>query len=261
MKGFRNIRLFFRDGNLGLSKSIIIGVSEILTEFPRVIVLEDDLTVSPYFLRFMNQALDRYDEEPRVASICGYTFPIETMLPESYFIRGADCWGWATWRRGWEIFSSDGARLLEKIRSGLSYDFDYRGAYPFTKVLEDQVTEKNDSWAIRWQAALFIQNKLTLYPGRSLVQNLGFDSSGAHCGTSSDFDVTLSESPIQLCEIPIEENEWVLRQISRFFRKISSDGSHSSPVPFMKKAVRFLRRLWRKRQVRPLRRTASGKYY
>ena len=110
--GFKKVTIFERKKNLGLAGSIIDGVTKIVNDYGKVIVLEDDLVTSPFFLKYMNQALELYKYEVRVASIHGYIYPIEN-LPETFFIKGADCWGWATWRNKWSIFESNGQKLLD----------------------------------------------------------------------------------------------------------------------------------------------------
>ena len=98
-----------------------------------MIVLEDDMVVSPYFLEYMNEALEQFVEDDRVISVHGYVYPVDFELPEAFFIQGADCWGWATWQRGWKIFEPNGQFLLDElVRRHLIQKFDYNGAYPFS---------------------------------------------------------------------------------------------------------------------------------
>ena len=110
--GFRSVSLICRPNNLGLSRSIISGVSQICDRYGAVIVVEDDIVTSPFFLRYMNDALRVYRDTPEVVCVHGYVYTTGSSLPETFFIRGADCWGWATWTRGWKIFEKDGAFLL-----------------------------------------------------------------------------------------------------------------------------------------------------
>ena len=114
--GFRSVSVRHRTHNFGLARSIIEGVSEVLRFSDRVIVVEDDLVTSPYFLTYMNEALERYALDDRVASIHGYVYPCFQSLPKTFFLRGADCWGWSTWRRAWAYFNPDGQHLLEELR-------------------------------------------------------------------------------------------------------------------------------------------------
>ncbi|MGB4924556.1 MAG: glycosyltransferase family 2 protein, partial [Candidatus Nitrotoga sp.] len=191
--GFRSVTLIERDVNFGLARNIIEGVSEVLCQHERIIVLEDDMVTSPFFLTYMNEALERYANDNRIISIHGYVYPVAGALPEAFFLPGADCWGWATWRRGWAYFNPNGAQLLRELKQRkLEHAFDYGGSYPYTQMLEAQIAGANDSWAIRWYASAFLLGKLTLYPGRSLVHNIGNDASGTHCDKSSMMDSVLS---------------------------------------------------------------------
>jgi hypothetical protein len=223
--GFHSVTLVERDINFGLARNIIEGVSETLRQHERVIVLEDDMVTSPFFLTYMNEALERYSNDDRVISIHGYVYPIAVALPEAFFLPGADCWGWATWRRGWACFNPDGAQLLRELKQRkLERTFDYEGSYPYTQMLEAQIAGMNDSWAIRWYASAFLLGKLTLYPGRSLVHNIGNDATGTHCDQSSAMDTSLSDRPIRLEGVAVESSTLVRREFARFFSSRSRRG-------------------------------------
>lgn len=233
LAGFKTITIIERETNLGLAQSIIDGVTRLCDEYGRVIVLEDDLVTSPYFLQYMNDGLDMYEDAERVVSIHGYVYPLKETLPETFFLRGADCWGWATWKRGWDLFEPDGQVLLRELTGRkLTHSFDFDGTYPYTKMLKKQIKGKNDSWAIRWYASAFLKNKLTLYPGRSLVLNIGMDNSGTHCSTTSDFSGDIADSPVRIEPILVEEHLFARQQIVRFHKVIWP------PMP-----IRILRKL------------------
>lgn len=218
--GFRSLTVHHRPNNYGLAKSIIEGVTEVLSSYESIIVLEDDMLVSPHFLTYMNEALHRFSNDERVISVHGYIYPVQHVLPEAFFLRGADCWGWATWRRGWALFNQDGQALLNKLkRNNLVRTFNFNGTYSFSQMLEDQIKGRNDSWAVRWYASAFLSDKLTLYPGRSLVHNIGFDNSGTHCGVGTDYEVVLSASPIDLSAVVVGETECGREAFEHFFRK------------------------------------------
>lgn len=220
INGFRSVTVIERERNLGLAKSIIDGVSKIVGEQGRIIVLEDDMVTSPFFLTYMNEALEKYANDDRIVSIHGWLFPTENALPETFFLLGTDCWGWATWHRGWKVFNSDGQFLLNELkRRKLTRTFDYNGAYPYIKMLRGQIEGKNDSWAVRWYASAFLAEKLTLYPGRSLVHNIGNDNSGTHCGETEHFDTELSGTPITLGDIEVGISEVGKNAFEDFLRQ------------------------------------------
>ena len=217
---FAHAEVICRERNYGLSKSIITGVTEQLEINEKIIVLEDDMVTSPYFLQYMNEALALYADDERVISVHGYIYPVQSVLPETFFLRGADCWGWATWRRGWKYFNPNGKYLLNQLKKQrLISEFDFDGAYKFSKMLEDQISGRNDSWAIRWYASAFLENKLTLYPGHSLVQNIGNDSSGTHCGNTNEYEVCLSSEPLHVGNCLVESCESARSQIKYFLCK------------------------------------------
>jgi len=218
INGFKKVTIIERDKNWGLAANIIDGVTEIVNDYGRIIVLEDDLVTSQYFLRFMNEALEMYKYEEKVASIHGYIYPIKD-LPDTFFIKGADCWGWATWKEKWVIFEPDGKKLLEEVkRKNLAKEADFNGTYGFTKMLKDQIKGKNNSWAIRWYFSAFLRDILTLYPGKSYVKNIGFGFDATHTKNKTEMlDVELNQS-FKLEKFEVLENIEARRKIEVFFK-------------------------------------------
>ena len=218
--GFKQIIIRKTKENIGLANSIINGVTKVVNEHGKIIVLEDDLVTSRFFLRFMNEALEAYKDEPRVASIHGYIFPIKN-LPETFFIKGADCWGWATWSNKWSIFKSDAKKLLDSVKKkNVEREINFNYAYNYTEMLKDQIKGKNDSWAIRWYVSAFLKNMMTLYPGQSYVQNIGFDNEGTHTKTKTVLFKTNLVNRFKFSKIAVNEDFVSRKKIENFFKSI-----------------------------------------
>lgn len=219
VSGFKKITIIERDRNFGLANSIISGVSEIVDKFGKIIVLEDDMITSKYFLEYMNEGLRKYEDIEDVISIHGYIYPVKKILPETFFLRGADCWGWATWKRGWDLFNPDGKKLLAELQKNkLIKEFDFYGSYDYSGMLKRQVDGKNNSWAIRWYASAFLNNKLTLYPGKSLVNNIGNDATGTHCGANKKYNSRLIDIKTILKDINIKEDVHAKKIIANYMK-------------------------------------------
>lgn len=216
--GFASVECVFREHNLGLADSIITGVTDVVSRYGSVIVLEDDTVVSPCFLKYMNDALVRYQHDERVISIHGYLPPVTKKPGASFFLKGADCWGWATWARGWREFRPDGQALLnELIDRQLIHEFDLDGAYPYTAMLEEWTQGRNDSWAIRWHASAFLKGLLTLYPSHSLVVNIGNDGSGTHSGSSSKYETELRVLPVSVECSAVHQHDGMRNAFRKFY--------------------------------------------
>jgi Glycosyl transferase family 2 len=217
--GFRSLRIVRRTANLGLAASIIDGVTTVCGEHGRVIVLEDDLLTSPYFLRYMNRAMNVYEDDAAVGSIHGYWYPMDREVPETFFLRGASCWGWATWSRAWRCFEPDGRKLLAQLRlRKLTSSFDLDGAIAYTQMLKNQIAGKVDSWAIRWHASMFLEDRLQLSPGRSLVRNIGFDGTGTHRVESPVYGVEQSAIPVAVTRTPLRESAEARAALIYYYR-------------------------------------------
>lgn len=208
----------FSDVNRGLAKSIIAGVSDVIARFGRAIIVEDDLFVSPHFLRYMNDGLETYKDDEKVASIHGYLYPVTDPVPETFFMLGANCWGWATWARAWQFFEESGTVLADELkRRGLVHRFNLDGSYPYYRMLLGQISGRNNSWAIRWHAATYLAGMLTLYPGRTLVENIGMDGSGENCNQSIPA-LPLSQTPVPVERIELIEDATGRAAVIKYMR-------------------------------------------
>ncbi len=217
---FKRVVVNERKENKGLAANVIAGVTSTLSHYDRIIVLEDDLIVSPHFLRFMNEALETYKDTEQVCHVTCHMLDHKGSLPETFLIRWCNSWGWGTWRRAWQYFEPDGAKSLRQIEEqGRCREFDLDNGFHFTQMLRDQIAGRNNSWFVRWYASLFLRDKLMLGTNRSLVDNVGFDGSGTHCNTMQLCTQTLSPDPIPVVPIsPIEENLEARRVYSRTYR-------------------------------------------
>jgi hypothetical protein len=221
IRGFRSVDVIARSANLGLAQSLIAGITEVVQAHGRVIVLEDDLQTAPFFLDYMNKGLALYEQVESVISIHGYVLPVSERLPATFFLRGADCWGWATWKRGWDLFEADGSILLAELeRRRLTRRFDFDNSFPYSRMLRDQIAGRVSSWAVRWYASALLRDKLTLYPGVSLVQNVGADSSGTHCATTDHYRVLLAKEPPLVEPINAVESPIGYAAYRRYFRSM-----------------------------------------
>lgn len=221
IKGFKSITIKEQDKNLGLAPSVIAGVTDIVNRFGEVIVVEDDLITSKFFLKFMNEALEMYKNEVKVSSIHGYMYPLDGEMQETYFVNDPGCWGWGTWARAWKFFEPDGEKLLNELsKYNLTYVFDYDGSYAYTEMLEDQVEGRVSSWAIRWYASAFLNNMVSLWPGHSLVKNIGMDGTGRHCGETNIFDVDLLIQPVKLTKNNPAEDKYLRPKFIAYFHSI-----------------------------------------
>ncbi|MEK6927626.1 MAG: glycosyltransferase family 2 protein [Nanoarchaeota archaeon] len=221
ISGFMTVTIMERKENIGLARSITEGVTEIVNRFGKIIVLEDDIVTSPFFLEYMNEALEMYQNDEKVISIHGYIFPVKKLLPEIFMLKNPSCWGWATWKRGWKLFESDGKKLITELEQRkLTKKFDFDGSFPYTNMLRRQIAGISNSWAVRWYASAFLKDKLTLYPGKSLVINIGQDGSGTHCGSQNLYKTQLTTEKINVKRLSLEENLEVRKIITQYFKSI-----------------------------------------
>ena len=194
---FKKVTIIEAKENKGLANSVIDGVTEIINEKERAIVVEDDLISSKFFLEYMNNALEFYSKDESIWSISGYNLPIE--IPKEYeydvYLGYRGCsWGWATWKDRWNTVDWEVKDYKKFKHSYVERKKINRGGPDMAQMLDAQMKGLCDSWALRWCYEQSKQNKYTIYPVKSLIQNCGLDGTGTHSGINNSFDVELNQT-------------------------------------------------------------------
>lgn len=218
--GFASVEVVAREENAGLAQSIEEGVSRMMAEHGRAIVVEDDIVTSPAFLNYMNAALDHFAETPEVWHIAGYNEPIAANRDRrgAALWRFMSCWGWASWADRWHHFERDPSELIASFTPEDIHRFNLDGAHDFwSQVLAN---ERGDlrTWAVFWYATIFRNNGLCLSPHFSYTENIGFDGSGTHGFTSDSF----LQNSLNLDMVPplpdlIEEDTDALARLQAYY--------------------------------------------
>lgn len=244
ISGFRSINIIERDSNWGLARSIIEGVTAVVNQYGRIIVLEDDIVTSQYFLDFMNRALDYYVSEPRVWHISGWTPPIDHAgLPEAFFSRAMYCWGWATWADRWEHFQKAPDRLLAEWSVEEIDQFNLDGKSDFWEQVKQNVSGSLNTWAVFWYATIFEHNALCLNPSVTYVENIGHDKSGENCGDTTRYSAVINPGRIERFPDEIIESSIALTRIQQFYTGVVVD-----QTTLLSGMVMRIRKLFQKKQ-------------
>ena len=205
---FQKICVVEREKNYGLADNITAGVTQIVAQYGRVIVLEDDLLTSKFFLKYMNDALNYYENEPKVMHISGYTQAVGLKLPQTFFYNMPSSWGWATWQRAWQFFEVDietSWRRLNELKQVEKFDLD--GSKHFRAHIMLNINGERKTWAIRWCLSVFFKGGFCLLPQQSLVKNIGFDSSGETKIRSNFYQNEVFGEAITVGRVPIKEHK------------------------------------------------------
>lgn len=230
-----------REENVGLAQSIVTGVNDLSQEFNRVIVIEDDLVVSPNFVNYMLQALDRYADDENVYQVSGYMFPVNhDDAKDCFFLPLITTWGWATWARAWQSIDWSAQDALESLKdTQLRKRFDLRDSYPYSRMLADRLNGINSSWGILFWWSVFKLGGLVLHPQESLVWNEGFDGTGTHCGLDSWTNSQKANA-----------NEWASKSSISFPSAVSTDEQAFAKICRFLKSQQYnsspTARIWRR---------------
>jgi hypothetical protein len=231
------------ESNKGLSNAIISGVTELVAKHGKIIVLEDDLVTSPFFLQYINSSLDKYEDKDEVISVVGYMYPVvfKNVIADTLFVRNADCLGWATWKRGWDLFEKDASILVNKIEKldGAEEDFNFHNQYSFMKALRLVAEGKLNSWAVRWYASCFVNNKVSIFPKESLVRHIGNMGSNVKANNDDFLGSNIRNKPIEIYCEKIEEDPENRMVIAKHFRKYNRRRISLSTIKYIFKRFVF----------------------
>lgn len=226
-KGFKDIHVIEAAANKGLAKSIIGGVTEVIEKHDRVIVLEDDLLTSPYFLKYMNTALDKYESYPSVITISANRPPVNKMfIPSDYeydvfvSLRPFST-GWATWKEKWKMIDWSLDYLNDFLKHPQQIKSFHHGGDDLTDMLLLQRDHKIDSWAIRYAFQHFYHHAVAILPCVPYVDNIGFDGTGIHSGTDeTDFrnDIAVAPENPRLPDV-IYEDERIINAFANYYSR------------------------------------------
>lgn len=218
VSGFSEVRVVLRETNFGLASNITEGVGSVMAQFGRAIVLEDDVVVAPCFLGFMNEALERYEDDSRVWHISGWNYSIDpTGLPDSFFWRGMNCWGWGTWSDRWCRLERDASGIMSRMPEAGIQEFNIDGSHDFWRQMVRNHQGTLDSWAVFWYASIFLNGGLCLNATRSLVENIGLDGSGENCTSSSTCATETQPPPPMTWPESAVENELAVSRIRKVY--------------------------------------------
>lgn len=219
--GFKNITIIKRDVNIGLAQNIIDGVTKIINQYGKIIVLEDDIVTSPYFLNFMNDSLDFYEKTSKIWHISGWNYPIsDENLEDVFLYRTMNCWGWATWKDRWNNYEKNPQKFISIFSEKDICEFNLDNATNFWEQVEKNHNKQMNTWAIFWYAIIFKNQGLCLNPTQSFVENIGFDGTGTNTGPRDNYSSNLSRPNYKIrFENNLIENKTATDRIKLFFRE------------------------------------------
>lgn len=169
---------------------------EICSQYGKYIFLEEDCVPYNGLLYFLNKGLLQYQDDSSVFAICGYVPPVKGIndLKRLYRVPSFNVWGFGSWARATlpvqetitpteyndYLYSADFLRRVNK-------------SFSMLYLAELKRVAQNDLLAFDIMSRLHVLNKgmYSIYPPGSLVQNIGFDGSGQHCGNTHRFNVKI----------------------------------------------------------------------
>ena len=227
-KKFKSLTIRLRSHNFGLFGNITKGITEVLNNAEACIVLEDDIITSPYFLQYMNDGLNFYKNNKDVFSLSSLNF-FDNTVGETFFSEIADCWGFAIWKRSWDLINFDAKELLKEVNIKTfsnvnlhSLDVNVGNTYNWKLLLEDTANGIRNSWAVCMHVTAILHNQLSLYPGICLSQHIE-DANSENGQSDIKFKVSFRPICVASCKVKVDEHN--RQRIKIAYKKQNSIGS------------------------------------
>ena len=190
IKGFKEVISINRERNFGAFNSVKLAIDEIVNRYGKIIFLEDDIRVSPYFLGYMNKALNLFEDDKKIFSISGYLFPIKEIenSKKDIFIWERYCpWGMGVWKDRWNKIDWD-LNEYDKFIKDKERVKKFNNIEPNAIIMLERVREGIvEAMDAKICFHSFNNNLYTIYPKKTLTVNRGHDGSGEHCGEDEKY--------------------------------------------------------------------------
>jgi len=177
----------YADGNMGCRARVASGLTWAFSLVEEAIILEDDISIDPTFVRYCEELLERYRDDHRIGSISATDYSAGSQPgPASYwFSRYNLFWGWATWRRAWNLYDDEMSCMSPSSPDGLdsilrrTFGLWRERAY-WHSIMRRTHSGDRDSWGYRWLLSCWRHGLLGIQPCHSLADNRGFGADATH---------------------------------------------------------------------------------
>jgi hypothetical protein len=173
----------YSDVNLGTGRRPASGIDWVFQNVEEAIILEDDCLPHPTFFRFCEELLGYYRDDKRVMTISGDNFQYGTRRTKEsyYFSRYPHTWGWATWRRAWQLYDFE-VKMWPQLRetSWLLDTLGDRESAKYWGTVFDSLSSTSDVWDYQWIFSCWARNGLAILPHANLISNIGWGDDATH---------------------------------------------------------------------------------
>lgn len=213
---------FFFKKNKGTKKNILEGVNYIFRYYKKVIVLEDDIITSKYFLSFMNNSLEFIKNKKKIWHIGAWNYPIKISKQDKNKIilnNQMHCWGWGTYKKNWKKINLNTNNLIKKFDDKTIEEFTLNNKLNTWSQLIRNHKGILKSWAIFWYASIYLNRASCLSPLISYTKNIGFGNKATNTKESLIQTNRLNNNKIVNFTIKPKINDFYLKKIDKFLIK------------------------------------------
>lgn len=179
-----DITKIYSETNLGSELRVATGLTEVFSDVDKAIIIEDDGLPDASFFRFCEEMLEKYQDDKRIMQITGNNMANtwKSDYQSYHFSYYGSCWGWATWKRAWDLYDYDMKHWHEpEVREGVkgllgsAKHYNFRNSL-YKKLIKGEIS----SWDYRWSYTQLINSGLCVVPAVNLIENIGTGKNPTH---------------------------------------------------------------------------------
>jgi hypothetical protein len=169
------VKTLFRNENLGCKKAVSSAISWFFENEAEGIIIEDDVLPSIDFFKFCDYALNQYRNDTRFGMITGTNLLGAEIESNQYvYSQSSSIWGWATWRRAWDLYDPELKKWPDKwLKDSIRNRFKSEYANYLENTFNSYIKYKIDTWDIQWLYTCVFNNFLCITPRANMISNIG----------------------------------------------------------------------------------------
>ena len=202
------LNFIFRKKNLGLAKSIVKALDYYSRKYEYLIIIEDDCIPRKEFFSYIKKGIKMNKLNNTIGAVCGYQLP---ELHEKnnknlnlYLLDHFIPWGWAILSKNWIKFRNEFKNILIKKKN-------IKLSENLSQIIKITKHKERNIWTRNFILYNFYKRNKFLYPGKSLIKNIGFDGSGINSKITDIFYTKYSKSK-KISSTLIENNKLIKHQ-------------------------------------------------
>jgi hypothetical protein len=177
-----DVKYLIHEQNLGCTLAGKTAFDWVFSQEDELIELEDDVLPTQSFFWFMQEMLEKYKKDNRISYICAENYGIKSGNATYFFSQYGGSWGWATWKRVYDLWEYkldsledviNNKDFIKSFPSRFQYLY-WKRAFCHWKYIGGNTYDLQSIYLIHKY------NMMNIVPNINLVTNIGWDNQASN---------------------------------------------------------------------------------